>query len=223
MTMSSSADLAPVGTVLRSADADLVAPFRLGPGTGETAAQGSSRSSARAEGYAVGWAQGIREAREATTAARRRVAEDLDRMAREHTERATRSLRALRVAADQVHGTVVDGAEEVLGAMVTAAVELAEAMAGMTVAADLVEATRHSVRRALAELPANAPVTVRLHPADHAELAAAGADGIAPGMAVTVLPDPTVERGGAIAATEVTTVEATLSAAVRRVRAELAR
>jgi len=42
-------------------------------------------------------------------------------------------------------------------------------------------------------------------------------------MDVTLVADPAVERGGAVAETSVSTVDGTLSAAVRRVRAELDR
>ncbi|OLF19358.1 FliH/SctL family protein [Actinophytocola xanthii] len=224
--MSSSAERSPVGTVLRHGEHDVAVPFRLGEPAGPQVAAAvtprAKRDVAHAEGYATGWAQGIREARAATADARRRAGDELDRMLRERDSRASLALAALAAAADQVRTTTVQRAEDVLDATVTAAVELGEAMAGATVAADLVGAARAGVDRTLAELPATAPVTVRLNPTDHAELLSAGLAELAHGRTVTLMADPTVERGGALAETEVTTVDGTLAAAVRRVRAELA-
>ncbi len=222
--MSSSAERVAAGTVLRPGDGPAehaTLPFLLDQAPGEAASPRTNRSAAHAEGYATGWAQGMREARAATAGARQRAEDELDRMLRDRDERARQALSALRASAEQVRATTVQRAEEILDSMVTAAVELAEAMASAAVGADLVGAARQSMRRALDALPAATPVTVRLNPADHAELAAAGTAELAPGMAVTLVADPAVERGGAIAATDVTTVDATLSAAVRRVRAEL--
>jgi flagellar assembly protein FliH len=139
----------------------------------------------------------------------------------ERNDRARLALTALRTAAGQVRDTNIRQAEEILDAVVAAAVDLAEAMAAAAVSADLVDSARLSIRRVLDELPESAPVNVRLNPADHAELIAAGTGELAPGMAVTLVPDRAIERGGAVAQTAVTTVDATLSAAVRRVRAEL--
>jgi flagellar assembly protein FliH len=216
--MSSSADHRPAGTVLR--DADAAVPFQ--PRLAEPArAAASPLASARAEGYATGWAQGIREAREATTAARQRATAEFDRVLSDRDELARHALTALRAAADQVRATTVQRIDEVLDATLTAAVELAEALAGAALATDLVEGARQGLRRVLAEVPATAPVIVRLNPADLAELEAI--EQLAPGVDVTLVPDPAVERGGAVGETTVTTVDATLSAAVRRVRAELDR
>jgi flagellar assembly protein FliH len=216
MTMSSSAERVPAGTLLRSADA---VPFQ--PRHAETAPPRSSRESARAEGYSTGWAQGIREARAATAGARERTTAELDRVLNDRDERARQALTALVAAAGQVRATTVQRIDEVLDATLTAAVELAEALAGAALATDLVEGARQGLRRVLAEVPAAVPVTVRLNPADLAELE--GAEKLAPGMDVTLVADAAVERGGAVASTAVTTVDATLSAAVRRVRAELDR
>jgi flagellar assembly protein FliH len=211
--MSSSAERGPARTVLRNLD---VVPFRPMDVTGE--APVSPRSSAHSEGYATGWAQGLREAREATAAARRGAEEELDNARRERNEAARDAVAALRSAADHVRVTTVSTATELAGDVLAAAVELAEALAGVGMAADLVGAARAAVGRTLAELPSTVPVTVRLHPADHAELIAAD---LAPGTDVTLVADPAVARGGAVAETDVTTVDATLAAAVARVRAEL--
>jgi flagellar assembly protein FliH len=224
--MSSSADRSPMGTVLRQGEHDVAVPFLLGEPTGQHTATAvtprAKRDVAHAEGYATGWAQGIREARAATADARQRAADELDRMLRERDSRAAVALAALAAAADQVRATTVQRAEDVLDATVAAAVDLGEAMAGATIAADLVGAARAGVGRTLAELPPAVPVTVRLNPTDHAELVSAGLAELAHGRTVTLMADSAVERGGAVAETEVTTVDATLSAAVRRVRAELA-
>jgi flagellar assembly protein FliH len=216
MKMSSSAERTP-GTVLRATDAAV--PFQ--PTAAETVVTSSPRATARAEGYSTGWAQGIREARAATAAARERAGAELDRVLAGRDAQARQALTALRAAADQVRATTVQRLDEVLDATLTAAVELAEALAGAVLATDLVESARQGLRRVLAEVPAAVPVLVRLNPADLAELETAAE--LAPGMDVTLVADPAVERGGAVAETSVSTVDATLAAAVRRVRAELDR
>jgi flagellar assembly protein FliH len=76
-----------------------------------------------------------------------------------------------------------------------------------------------ALRRALRLCPADAPVVVRLHPDDLAEIPA-------PALAelpdsVTVTGDPRIERAGAVAETGPQRIDAQLGAAVERVQAVL--
>ncbi|WP_026421631.1 FliH/SctL family protein [Actinokineospora inagensis] len=202
-----------VGTVLRGDD-DAAVPFQIG-----VTASGQGRAGAHAEGYATGWAQGMREAREATSAARARAKAELDRLLAERAQRAAAALGAVHAAADQVLATTVSRAEDLATEVLSAAVELAEAMLGAQLSVAVTESAKAGLDRAIGGLPATASVTVRVNPADHAELVADGDP--APGRPVTLVADPSVARGDAIAQTSVTTVDATLGAAIARVRAEL--
>ncbi|WP_169514623.1 FliH/SctL family protein [Actinokineospora enzanensis] len=204
-----------VGSVLRGDSAAV--PFRVGVALSE---QTGTRAGAHAEGYATGWAQGMREARTATAAARLRAQAELDRLVALRAAQADAALTAVDTAARQVQATSVRRTEELAGEVLAAAVHLAEAMLGAQLTAAVTESARHGLTRAIADLPATAAVVVRVNPLDHAELVAEGDP--APGRTVTLVADPAIARGDAIAQTAVTTVDATLANAVARIRAELA-
>ncbi|MBM7773340.1 flagellar assembly protein FliH [Actinokineospora baliensis] len=203
-----------IGTVVRGGDAAV--PFQIGV----TSANQSGRAGAHAEGYATGWAQGMREAREATTAARDRAKAELDRLLGERAQRTDFAVSAVDTAARQVLATTVRRAEDLAEQVLAAAVELAEAMLGTQLSVAVTDSARAGLARAVGALPATAAVTVRVNPLDLAELTADGDP--TPGREVTLVADQTVSRGDAIALTAVTTVDATLGAALARIRAELA-
>jgi flagellar assembly protein FliH len=82
---------------------------------------------------------------------------------------------------------------------------------------------RDVVRRAAAAAPSGAVVTLQLHPSDAAALTDAHADlSTAVGRAVEVRADASVPAGSARAAHGATRVDASLAAAVARVREVLA-
>jgi flagellar assembly protein FliH len=76
-----------------------------------------------------------------------------------------------------------------------------------------------AVRRALGLCPADAPVVVRLHPDDLAEIPPAALAELPD--TVTVLGDPRIERAGAVAETGPQRIDAQLGAALERVQAVL--
>ncbi len=67
------------------------------------------------------------------------------------------------------------------------------------------------------------PATVRLHPDDRAALDAATLAELVGDQPVTVVSDSSLQRGDAVVATDSRTVDATVAAALDRVRAELQR
>ena len=78
---------------------------------------------------------------------------------------------------------------------------------------------REAVARALSLVPAEADVTVRLHPDDAATLDSLGGLGADDdGRRVTIVADPEVEPGGCIADTGACRIDAQLGAALERVR-----
>lgn len=177
-----------------------------------------SRRAASARGYAIGWAEGRRagEARsriEGEEAARLR-AEAEARREREHQV----TLRALEAAAREVRESLAVACSALERHVVEAALQIAEAVIGreLAVAAD---PGADAVRRALTILPHDAETFVlRLNPADRAVLDPA----VLTGHTVTVVDDPTVPSGDAVVETDTTVVDASVAAAVARVREVLA-
>jgi len=173
-------------------------------------------NAARAQGYARGWAEGRRAAmaQVASVEAERTRARDA-----EHT-RAVAEVRqaaqALRLAADRFDEAARRQLEELAGAAVELALQVAEAVLvhELRVAA---QPGADALRRALAAVPEPGRVTVRLHPDDLASL-----DRTALDHRVTVQADPTLARGDAVAETDDTVVNATVANALARVREVLA-
>ncbi len=220
-------DLGSAATALATADTELRAGTwtRLGAANvlGDTATEATlgaladrSRAAGMAQGYAAGWAEGRRRAQdEADRASAVRAAADTE---------ATRTLRAgqqslLDAAAATVEQCQAELAvrAELLGAEATElALRIAEAVLGRELAT-MTDAGAEAIRRAVAEVPATAAATVRLHPEDKAALDPTTIEG----RPLTVLADAGVPRGGALLDTEISSVDATLEAALDRVRAAL--
>ncbi len=177
-----------------------------------------TRDAARAQGYAAGWAQGRRAALEGAAAA------EAERAARHEADHA----RAMdgRLAAARALGQAVAGCQarvdqtcdELADRTVELALRVAEAVLGREVAT-AADPGADALRRALTEVPASVPVTVRMHPADRA-----GLDTEVLGeRPVSFADDPSLARGDAVVETETGVVDATLAAALDRVREVLAR
>jgi flagellar assembly protein FliH len=151
------------------------------------------------EGRAAGLAAGLAE-RDQIVAARRaeltQVLDGLDGAATALAERERQVTAELEAAATRL------------------AFEIAEAVIGREVAL-AANPGIDAVNRALALAPDAPEVTVRLHPDD-----AAGVEGWT-GRAVTVVPDPAIERGGCLLDAGAARVDARISSALARVRAAL--
>lgn len=170
----------------------------------------STRAAARSQGYAVGWAQGRREAGDAARlvadeAAQARVTEEARREAEHRTvvaalEAATTDLtRALTVVCEHVEeqatSLALDLTREIVGREIT--------YGG--------SAGRHVVRRALALMPDRAVARLRLHP----DVAATVTE---TGDAVTVVADPSLGLGDAVVETDEQVVDLRVSTALDRLR-----
>lgn len=165
------------------------------------------------EGYATGHAAGFEDGRAAGFAAGEAAA-----MAAVEDGR-RRMLAALESLASQLDR--VAAAEAAVRAEFTAsAVDAALSIAESVVARELAVAGdpgRDAILRAFAVAPTDASAaTVRLHPDDAATLG--DTDRLVPGVAITVVPDPSVEPGGCELTVGNTTVDASVSAALARVR-----
>jgi flagellar assembly protein FliH len=167
------------------------------------------------EGYAAGLAEAERE-----RAAWAEAAAEAER--RDRAERSARWETLLGSLRDALDGAAQSAAVADLHRTAThMAVEIAEALVGHHLEVDGC-AARDAVARALGDVPRGAEVTLRLNPAD-ADLAPESLEEIAPGIALTVVADATVEVGGCVADLGDRTVDAQVGAALERVRKVLAR
>jgi flagellar assembly protein FliH len=173
------------------------------------------REAARAEGYAAGWAEGRRNAAVETRARAAAVAAEIGAAERARHERHASALQAVAGAATTLERRVLPVLDEFSDAILTAALVLAEAVVGreLAVAGD---GGAVALRRALDLAPQQRPVTVRLHPEDLVTLSLAGSAVEIDGRTVTLVPDASVGRGGAIADCDATEVDARLGAALDR-------
>ncbi|MGI5169949.1 FliH/SctL family protein [Spirillospora sp. CA-253888] len=215
-----------IGTVLRGEDAGEVGRATFGTDF-STAANlpagllAAARAEARAAGYAAGWAEGRAQAKRAaeTEAAERARAAEAAEAARAET--AARAVAALGRAAARLEGRVVPVAAELEDQVVRAAFQIAEAIVGRELAT-AADPGGDALARALALAPAGPPVTVRLHPADHAALTGGGDGRIeADGRTVTLVADADLRPGDATAECEATAIDARLESALRRVEEAL--
>jgi len=196
----------------RYADARLVDPL-LAKAFEDAVA--SARKQAHDEGFAQGYAEGMelagreqsseldyqlglaREAEAARDDAMRRALEVLDAAA---TEFAARQAEALHNVEDLVLGAAFDLATTLLGREL----EIADAP------------VRDAVRRALTVLPADVPLTLVVHPLDVAALG--DLDALSNGRSVRIVADADIEPGSCVADGGATHVDASLAAAIDRVR-----
>ncbi|MGY1630992.1 FliH/SctL family protein [Geodermatophilus sp. SYSU D01186] len=214
----------PVGerrtTIRRAADMPVPAnraSFRLGDVYAEELAR--LREHARREGYAAGHAEGVQAAgavvAEAERAAEARLAEVQARWER----RMVSATAALGAAVAHLEAAAVPVADDVRDSVISVVLTLVEDLLCRELAiAD--SPALDAVRRALTLCPADAPVVVRLHPDDLAELPAEALAELP--ATVRVVGDLSVERAGAVAETGPSRVDAQLGSALERVRAVLA-
>jgi flagellar assembly protein FliH len=193
----------------------------LGDATTEQSLDGlaeRSRRAAQAQGYARGWTEGRRagEARaraEAEEAAQQRAAAESLQVEHERIR-----LQALDAAATVVRDRLAEACAAVESHVVEAALEIAEMVIGRELAL-APDPGADAVRRVLSVMPADLPAfTLRLNPADYAGL---DTDTLA-GRTVTVVTDAAVARGDAVAETETMVIDASVGAAIARVREVLA-
>jgi flagellar assembly protein FliH len=187
-----------------------------------------ARAEARAVGYAQGWAHGLRDAAESQ--AGERAAANADRaFLRDRAElQVTSALQALQAAAADLRQSTVSITDDIEDQILAAAVELAEALLGRELR-DPEVAAPAALARILRLAPADEPVTVWLHPADHDTLTAPGGTALissvegATGRGLTFEIDPELPPGDARARCGSTIIDARLTAGVARLREYLSR
>ncbi len=127
--------------------------------------------------------------------------------------------RALRSAVDDAAASAT--VSDLYAAAVPMAVQIAEVLVGHHLRVEDC-AARDAVERALTDIPRGSDVTVHIHP-DDTHLTPDSIADLAPGCAVQVVADPTVERGGCVVNIGDRTIDAQIGAALARVREVLSR
>lgn len=177
-----------------------------------------SHQAARAQGYATGWAEGRRialaRADEEAALVRRRGEEQLARQAAEHAQ----AIAALETAVRNLNELTDRTVEGIAAQTADLAFAIAEAVVAREVAS-AADPGAEAIRRALAETASGVDVTVRLNPEDRAALDPSLLDD----TRLSVVADPSLRRGDAVAETEENVVDATLTAALVRVWEVLSR
>jgi flagellar assembly protein FliH len=181
----------------------------------------AARAEATAAGFASGWAQGVREAtasmdRDVQESARQAQALTAERRAAVHS-----ALTALDRSADALVSNATETVEQIEDTVLSLAIELAEALLQRELRLSETVA-RDALARALHFAPAEAPITVRLSPRDHATLNENRDPAVAGARQITLVADPSLPNGDAIAICGVTRVDARLSEGLTRVKAVLA-
>lgn len=172
----------------------------------------------RAQGYAQGWAEGRRTGEAEAAAAASRVSQQVAQDERTRQQAHAVSVRALESAARELQARFEEACSVVEARVVDAALQLAQAIVGR----ELAVATNpgsDAVRRLLRVLPHEATTfTVRLHPEDVGRLDPV----LLEEFSASVVPDPDLAPGDAVAETDTMVIDAAIDAALARVRGVLA-
>lgn len=215
--MSSSSDAHRRSRVLRGDVATSVPPARLDsrsmPSRTVGAVQIDQRvldsvtAEARQQGYEDGYEAGMQAADTA-----------VHRAELQRHEQLRQAVAALAVGADDFDRAQEQAFTDLEDALATAAFLLTETLLGRELAA-AVQPGRDAIARALRIAPQRLPVSVFLHPDDAAAVGDLSA--LAPGRALTIVPDLSVEPGGCRLAIGRSEIDGMLGTAVARVREAL--
>lgn len=172
-----------------------------------------ARVAARSQGYAVGWAQGRREASDAATLATRAHHEQLAEERKRWEARQRAAVDALQSAAEALSRATEEAQRMIRAQALDLARELTEAMVGHELrstpdnAADV-------VARVLAASPADHPYVVRVHP----DVAGSDVVTVLSAAGVRVVPEPGFDPADAMVEVDEQIIDLRLSSALDRVR-----
>jgi flagellar assembly protein FliH len=160
--------------------------------------------SARQEGYAAGFEEGYGAG----------YTHGIDD-ARRHVELLDQLVQRLAHEADQLAARETTARETIEDEIVAVAMQIAEVIVGARLEQPDGRG-RDAIARALALAPEQGDVTARLHPADIAVLGDRAE--LAPGRALTIVPDPSLEPGDCVVAVASCRVDARIGPALQRAR-----
>ncbi|MBW4031116.1 MAG: hypothetical protein HIU88_00455 [Acidobacteria bacterium] len=172
---------------------------------------------ARARGYAAGYAEGLRAAEAEAEEAVVRARVEREAMHAGAATALTAALDALRTASCQFEAAAAPVLEDADEALVAAAIELASAIIDCELD-DATSSARTAIARALSTTDPDAITAVRVSPVD---LAVFGAYGVTV-PELRFVSDPTLSPGDAVVEIADGRIDARISTALERARAELA-
>ncbi|MDO8106121.1 FliH/SctL family protein [Isoptericola sp. b441] len=188
--------------------------FRLAP---LAAASRGTREQERAAGYAAGWAAGARVAAEQGEQVRARLTAEHQAAEQRRDDEVRAAVQRLSLAARAADDRVIPVVTDARRVLAHAALELAEAVLGRELS-DGPTSARAALDRALSAEPSLGVQAVRLAPADHAALLAAG---VALPEDVTLVADPRVAAGDAVSELADGFLDAQVATALDRARRAL--
>ncbi len=180
------------------------------------------RTTAYAEGFTQGYAEGRDRAAQEAAAIEQARDEAVAQAQAAMAERLYSVLTALAAAASQVEQQWIPAYDQAAAELGPTAVTLVEALLGHELSTP-VEQVLDAVRRIASVASMNAPLVLRLNPADADTLWECGVE--LPevlGRPVEITPDPAVECGGAVGESGASRIDAQLSTALARLREVLA-
>ncbi|RZS91418.1 flagellar assembly protein FliH [Motilibacter rhizosphaerae] len=208
------------GVPLRGAQAGTVRSAGIGQRlTAPVLSPDQAREAARSEGYAVGWAAGMREAAAAVQAQVLAAQQEHAAVRAAYAARVEAALGALERAGVELATRALPLVEEVADAITAGGYAVAEAVVGREL--QQVAPGPDAVRRVLAQAPTGRPVLVRLAPEDVEAVLALG-DELVGGREVQLVADPSLRSGDAVAECDYTTIDARIGHALARVKEILA-
>jgi flagellar assembly protein FliH len=186
------------------------------PSLATSAALDEETERARVRGHAAGYAAGLRAAEAAAAVLAERARMEREALRADAATALQSALHALESAASGVSAVEALVLADADSALLAASIELAEAIIHRELA-DGDTSARVALARALASATPDSILSVRLSPVDLAVVTAAG---LAP-AGVALVGDPSLERGDAIVDIAEGRVDARISSALQRARAEI--
>jgi flagellar assembly protein FliH len=198
-------------------------PFEVGAGVPDRLVE-SARDDARAAGYAMGWAQGARDAHARMMAEAAHLRARTDELEERRVADVSRGLRALEQAANDLEQRSVPAIEHLEETVIEMAVAIAQAVLGHELRRRNDRVIIQAMARILALVPSNEPVTLRLAPEDHATLAVHEVIAtLSPTRQITIVAAPELAPGDVVATCAATEIDARVAPALERIREVLSR
>jgi len=163
---------------------------------------------AKDAGFRKGWETGWRDGHD----------HGRDEAFQEFTAALAPTMAAIAHVRDQLAAADRVSADELAGQLVEFAMTVAEAVIGRELQISS-NGALDSLRRALTMIPERGEIVARLHPDDVTIIDSV--EHLVPGRVVTIAPDPTVERGGAVVQVGRCHIDAQIGPALERVREAL--
>lgn len=166
------------------------------------------RRTAEDAGYADGYADGLARAEQQASEAR--MAYDQQFM---------QAMTALMGAVNQLRSREAATVHQIADQTAQLALQIAEHVLQHEVRC-ATDPGREAIARAMALAPEDGDIAIRMHPHDLAVLAPV--DDLAPGRRISLVPDPSIEQGGALLHVDATRIDAQIPAALQRIAEVLA-